>query len=261
MKIDIKIKNLRKYALVAFLVDREDFLKDIEDVRKHIKLLKFPYVFPRYSYSEANRLADFYKKGLINLNGARELLEEFCAEKGLLNLYALDEVLAGAVMFAKSLTIKYNKNRLYTPSILASILTARIENDDFLSTQMYEINRKVVREELAHLGKEEEIITIRVNRESTATEVKQTFDFIQKYYFKIKKTEKDDRLLTIYENISDGKPPDTSENIKRDRDWYWLKKEGWSYQQIRKECIKKNNDHIILRGIELAIKRYSGKLK
>jgi len=260
MKIDIEIKDNRKFAEVAFLVDREDFQADIKEVRKTIELSKFPYVFPTYPYEEANKLAGFYKKGQISVSGTREMLEEFCREKGLLNLYALDKVLGAAVIFAKSLIKKYNKNRLYIPIVLASILTARIQEEDFRSTQMFEINHKVIQEELALLGKNEEIVTISVNRESTAKEVQRTFDFIQKYYFKTKKTKDNDGLNNIYEDTYGGKLADTIPNIKRDREWYWLKKDKLSYAKIV-NLEKQKGITISPEGVKKAIDRYKSHLK
>ena len=120
---------------------------------------------------------------------------------------------------------------------------------------MYEINYKTVQEELLLLDRDEDIMTIRLHRESTFKEVKETFNFIKKYYFKIKKIKDNDGLANIYENISYGYLPDTSENIKRDREWYWLKKEGQSYREIKKDY------RISLRGIQLGIKRYEERLK
>lgn len=260
MKIDIQVEDLKKYASIAFLVDREDFSKDIEDVREKIKLHELPYIFPIFPYSEANRLVEFYKKGQISINGTREMLEEFCREENILNLYALDNVLGSAVIFAKSLTKKYRKNRLYLPVVLASILIAQVKEEDFLSTQMFTINHKSINEELKLLDKDEEIVTISVNRESKSEEVKQIFDFIQKYYFKTKPSKDSDQLRSIYDSIPDTKVPDKANNIIRDRDWYWLKKEGWSYQKIKNHYQSKKYP-IISRGIELAIKRYADNLK
>lgn len=261
MKIDIKIENNRKFAEIAFLVDRDDFLEDIEEVRHRINLSKPPYVFPEYPYKEANRIVGFYKNQQISINGARELLEEFCSEQGLLNLYALDKALGTATIFSESLSRKYNKSRLYIPVILASILIAEIHEEDFLSTQMFEINRKVLKEELYRLEKDEKIITISVSRESTPEEVKRVFNFIQRYYFKTKPSDGSDGLKNIYTEVPETKVPDEAANVKRDRDWYWLKREGWSYQEIKRHYKENDKCTISLRGVELAIKRYSGKLK
>ena len=261
MKIDIDIEDSRKYAEVAFLVDRDDFLADINVIRKRINLSRLPYVFPTFPYDEANAIVDFYTKRKFTINDVRISLEEFCAKQGLLNLYALDKTLGGAVLFAESFARKYGKNYLYIPVILAAILVGHIQEVDFLSTQMYVINHKVVQEELLLLEKDEEIMTIRVNRESKPEEIKHTFDFIQKYYFKTKKTEDDDGLNNVYENVPNGKLADTAGNIKRDREWYWLKKTKWSYQQIKKHYKETQRQTISLQGVKLAISRYSDNLK
>ncbi len=270
MKIDIKIENNRKFALVAFLVDKDDFLQDITDIRSRIKLETIPFSFPQYPYPEANRLAGFYQKGQISLNGARELLEEFCKEVGLQNLYALDKKLGTAVLFAESLTKKHRKSRLYTPAILASILTGYIEEEDFLSTQMLELNPKFLEEELEKMASDKEIVTIQVTRESTKQEVQQVFDFIQKYYFKTKKTKSDDGLKNIYEHITEIKVPDTANNIRRDREWYWMYKievtnGRGAYKRIMDKWLeahpKEEKTLVDLNIIEQAVSRYKKFLK
>jgi len=271
MKIDIVIDNNRKFADVAFLVDRDDFLRDIEDVRRRIKLSSIPYTFPNYSYKEANRLAGFYKKGQISVNGAREMLEHFCAEIGLLNLYALDKTLGAAVIFAKSLTKKYKKNRLYIPIIVASILVAHIQEEDFRSTQVFEINRKVLKEELKELQKDEKIITISVSRESTPEEVGDRFDHIKKYIFKTKPTKDSDGLSRVYNNEPYNKLLDTANNIKRDREWYWMYQEEKAngkgiYKRIVEKWDKRHpskdpNNPIDQNTIEQAVSHYKKLLK
>jgi len=260
MKIDIEIDDIRKYAEVAFLVDRNDFLLDVDQVRREIKLISMPYTFPNYPYKEANRFVSFYKNGQISVCGASGLLEGFCIKKGLLNLYALDKTLGAATIFAKSLVIKYNRDRLYIPVILASILIAHIKEEDFRSTQMFAINRKVMQEEFKGLRDDEEIMTISVNRESTIDEVEDRFNFIRKYYFKTMKTEDSDGLNNIYEDKNRKKLADTMLNIKRDREWFWLRKNRRSYRDIQKHYLEMNKKRITLRGIELAIKRYSDNL-
>lgn len=266
MKIDIEIDDYRKFADVAFLVDRNDFLRDIEDVRKRSKLTNVPYAFPNYPYKEANRLASFYKKGQISFNGAVEMLEHFCVEKGLINLYALDKTLGAAVIFSKSLARKYKKSRLYIPIIVTSILTAHIQEEDFRSTQIFEINRKVLEEELIVMQKDEEIVTISVSRESTLKEVEDRFEHIRKYIFKTKPTNNSDGLSSVYNDSPYSKLLDTANNIKRDRGWYWMyQEEKANGKGIFRRILEKwekmyppkhSNDVMDQNTIEQAVSRY-----
>lgn len=273
--IDIEIENNRKYLAVALLIDRDDFLGDIESVRDRIHLSEIPYIFPSYPYDEANRIVNFYEKGQISINGTRELLEEFCSQTGLQNLYSLDKTLGTAVMFAESLAKKYKRDRLYIPVILASILVAHIKEEDFLSTQMYEIDLKTVKEELMLLDKEDEILTIKVNRESTKEEILSVFDFIQKYYFKSEGVKNDGGLYQLYKNIPSKKLLKTANKITRDREWYWMykneKKKGKGiYERIMKNWEESHppkedvidKDYIVDKNvIEQAISRYKELLK
>lgn len=53
---------------------------------------------------------------------------------------------------------------------------------------------------------------------------------------------------------------DTISNIKRDRKWYWMKKNGLSYSQIHKQATEKGKEAITRDGIIKAIKQYKERL-
>lgn len=256
MKIDIKIENDQQFAEVAFLVDRDDFQADIAEIRKLLGIKHFPYTFPKYSYAEANQIANLHATGQISIDGARALLEDFCVKAGLPNLHALDTTLARAGLFAQSLAEKYKKNYLYIPVMVGAVVGNRVREEDFRSTQVLEISNQTF-QELGWIEKGKEIMTIRVNPESTPKEVGEVFGFIQKYYFKTRPIEEGSGLNTVYNNLPRCRLPDSTSNIRRNRDWYWLKKDDWSYRKIQKSYPK----IIDLRGVELAIDRYAARLK
>jgi hypothetical protein len=71
-----------------------------------------------------------------------------------------------------------------------------------------------------------------------------------------------EQLLSLYKSYKAKiKTSDTRSNIVRDRDWYWLNKEGNSYGKIWKmELKKKKGERITQDGVARAIQKYKEKL-
>ncbi|MCL5432229.1 MAG: hypothetical protein M1484_04040 [Patescibacteria group bacterium] len=74
--IDIR-DDENKARLVARLVDQESFLIDIADVRRKAGITSVPYLFPKFTYGEANNVVNFYKNGHLNIFGTVESLLGF----------------------------------------------------------------------------------------------------------------------------------------------------------------------------------------
>ncbi len=83
------------------------------------------------------------------------------------------------------------------------------------------------------------------------------YDFIQ-----LDRLTTKEQLLNLYKDYRKKIPKsDTRGRIVRDRDWYWLHKEGNSYQEILEmEQKKENGEKITKEGITRAVKRYEKKL-
>jgi len=79
-------------------------------------------------------------------------------------------------------------------------------------------------------------------------------------YFTTENGLSNNQVRNIYEDKNRKKLADTMLNIKRDREWFWLRKNRRSYRDIQKHYLEMNKKRITLRGIELAIKRYSDNL-
>lgn len=222
--IEIDIEDIRRYGLIASLVDREDFLTDILDARKTLKLSKVPYALPKYeNLPETNYITNAYKSGLVSINYAKMVLLEECYRKGFPNLNYLDKTLGGAVVFSESLLKKYKKNQLYFPAIFGSILVGKVVEDDFRSTFMLEVDPKDIPQEVQISDSEDKVTTIVVYPESTQKDVLWLYDFIQKDHFRTKKTRKTDiHIRNNEEDFLKMKLPDTASRIKRNREWYWL---------------------------------------
>lgn len=250
--IDIQIEDNSKYCYVAYLVDREDFLKDIQDVRKQLSLKTMPYKFPRYPYDGTNRIIGKYYKGILSINDVRVLLEEMCFKEKLMNIIQLDKTFGTAVQYAESLTGKYRSAMHCFPVILSSILTGKVNEFDFLTTYCLELNDEdmpVISKDIERYGSK---VTIVVNPETTNKELLDIFDYIKKHEFRMKKIDKD--------TPSEYMLPDVISNIKRDRKWYWQNKQGESAFKIFKG-LEKQGIIIEQKTIEKAITQYRKRLQ
>ena len=255
--IDIKLKDDRQFVLVAFFVDRDDFLEDVEEARKMINLTNLPYVFPKYPYIGLNNAAKYCAKGACSVYDVIEIFKDICRENHIVRA-KLDLTLTSALIFAESLLKKYGKTRLYLPVVLSSILTGKIHEADLSwSTRVLVIDKETAQQIHDDLKADERIITIQVNRESKLPDIEHTFNSIRKYYFGTKKPEKNDSLMRLFaDDIPSDKLLDTAGFIKRDRKWYWKHKNGMSYAEIGKE----EEETITKEGIVQAIRRYRLKL-
>lgn len=256
--IDIQIKDNRRFTLVAFFVDRDDFLKDIEAARKRLKITALPYAFPRFPYVEANNVVNYYHKGVASIYDVSECFKDICAKEHIW-FTDLSRTLATAVMFSESLVRKYHKNRPYLPVVLSSLLTGVVRDADFSSTRIVTIDKKDAQRILDEFENDETMIAIQVNRESKPDEVKDAFVAIQNYYFGEKKANANLRGL-VSDNAPHDKLPDTISNIMRDRKWYWQHKDGLSYQKIW--ALSPKNDRTSDRsGVIKQIYQYRDRLR
>lgn len=174
--IFIEIDNYQNFGHVAFLVDRDDFLKDIAGIRKELGIMSVPYVFPKYPYKVANAYANLYRKREFGLDETITMLKEFCLEKDLKDLSALDKTLGPAVASARSLTSKYHKGGQYFPVVLASILVGTVHKEDFAPTQILTLD--TIQQLPSEPQGSEPVVAIRVGRESVPGDVQKDFSLI-----------------------------------------------------------------------------------
>lgn len=247
--IDIGLKENKKFALIAFLVDKDEFLNDINEFRNSKGIIT-PYNLPDIAYPEISYVVDSFKKGIITISQVRTLLQEFCLSKKI-PLSALDEQLSSAYMYAEALMKKYHKNRLYLPAILASILTGKVQEADFMSTYVVSLDSNTMNESLsANLllsewaANKEELIAIVVSPDSTKKEVEDLFTWLQQYRFGKKKVVHNDHMAEIMKDkMSPYKSERALSEITRDREWYWQKKDDKRPVDIAISCLKKTPEY------------------
>lgn len=258
-RIELDLKSARELSLVALLVDREDFLKDVEEIRHILRLKTVPYVLPRYPLEEANHIADLYKNGLYGLFTTKLLLERLCLKDPHTNFYKLDKTLASASAFSEHLLTKYKKDRFYLTPMLCSILVGKIEDSDFSPFRVIELSQETLTEELVYTmnWKRNPEWAIVVNSETSLEAITELFRDMQKYYLGTKKVAKNEPLPDT--TIPKVTLRDTISEIKNARDWYWLNKEGLGYAKIRKG-LEDGGYKISLDGVKQAIIRYKRKI-
>ncbi len=223
-KVIIDIENRWKYCMVAFLVDRNDFLQDIHLARKGLKIQKLiPY----------KKLNIYWPK--ININNVFSTFQTFETEDqiDLFNTLSNFEE-SGIVEYLRN---KYNKSKSFSHVIRFSILCGLVKEEHFALNAYCASTTEVTTYINMSLEYPEAVIVF--YPESKWEEIHQAWKEYRK----------------------DQKIPDVVSGIKDHREWYWLKKNGWSYQKIRKHYLEISKNRISLRGVELAIKRYSDNLK
>lgn len=236
--INIKIEEDKKFGLLSFLVDRDDFLEDIANIRERLKILTFPYDLPDLPDEKAQNIVKAFRKNLLTIGQARGILQEVCSARGIF-LADFDKTLAMAFVYAEAFMKKYHKSRLYLSAILASILIGTIQEYDFLSTYRLNLDLKTLDELSGELDSDEKLTAIVVNRESTINEVEDVFNSLKKYQFGTQKMGKNDPMVKFLEDeLPQNKLQSTISNIKRDRKWYWMNKGGLGYQKIWEQSSK-----------------------
>lgn len=202
-KIDIKIKEDFKYANVAFLVDRDDFLTDITDIRASLNIIELiPYEDIKkwkYSGTKEGSLRTMDEEGKHAFNRTFKLSN---------SVYGLKE--------------KYHRGINYTNVIESAIIAGEVREEDYNRTAFcvdYPFSKEFYDQEF---NIEEPMVAIFVNQETQVNEVTKLLN---------------NEVKELFKSISnrEQKIPRTSTNIKRDRVWYWKHIDGLSYQKILNE--------------------------
>lgn len=235
-RIEISIKDKKRFGLVAFLVDRPDFLALIEQIRENLRLKKLPYTFINYpfSYKEANNVVNYYQKGVCSIYDVYSCFKDICEAKSL-DIAELDYTLALAFEYAEIIIKKQEKTRVYLPIVLASLLVGSIRDSDLLPTNTLELDNKSIHEFQNELGEGEKILAIMVNRKSTWEEIKEVFNYLQRYRLgtvKIKNKEEDAFYKIYSDELITEDLPNTRWTIETVRDWYWRNQEKESPLKI-----------------------------
>ncbi|MFH1971498.1 MAG: hypothetical protein ABIJ05_03905 [Patescibacteria group bacterium] len=232
MKIEpvtIKITDNWRYCLVAWLMDRDDFLADLQKARKELGI----------------------NEKLVDYKIAKEWFKaEFEKEKG---RFIFPKTKSEKV--TANLLTKYHKSPLFFEAVRYAIVTGIVTDKEFARTAFCQVlppDYQMIDAEhdITNLvDHDQPVMTIVISPETKLKEVARIFK------------EEVPHLRTEYvASYLRAKQfaPDVISNVKRDRRWYWLHKQGMSYKDIfNKEGKKTLYD---LDGVIKAIKRYQKKL-
>ncbi|OGE29961.1 hypothetical protein A3C59_02475 [Candidatus Daviesbacteria bacterium RIFCSPHIGHO2_02_FULL_36_13] len=278
-RIQVLIDDLRKFAHVITLVDREDFLADIDKLRKEWKLdnllnekeLKYWGVFPGYKYVEENKIKllryknkrheQLYKKykDIVDLDKLERLMWNLSdledmgikTRDELTELYRLEIIGSIFEYFryqVEEMRKKYKRPPNFDQIIAHAVLFGAITEEDYALCEVEISNPDI--ENLPYL--EESKLVITFYPLTTVDDIKIVFD--QKKQNLVKKYEK----KFIGGSVVDY---DTMGNIQRDREWYWRRKEqnlSWSklYASITpREAV------ITQDGVRKAVNEYEKRLR
>jgi hypothetical protein len=278
-KIEVSIDNKRRYAHVVFLLDRDDFLKDISNLRKKWKLEKllskndYPYwdFFPNFDYIEQNKISlprfkneehkDLYQKYKTLVDGDK--LEKLMwnltdlenrgvvARDELTLLYKYEVITSFFELFRfqiRELRKKYKYPPNFDRIIGSAVLYGLVEDEDY---SLYEI--KINEPDIEDLPYFEEP-KLQMSFYPLA-EPEEILEAIKQ-----QKT----KLIDEYEKKYVGGQQidyDTAENVERDRKWYWRRKlEGLSWSKLHNDIKARKEAQISVEGIRIAVNRYKEKL-
>jgi len=243
--ITIDIADNWRYCLATWLVDRDDFLIDLQKTRKKLGI----------------------NEKLVDYNFAKEWFKtEFEKERKRNPIRKIPEPLTGGnkYVFPKTesekittkLLEKYHKSPLYFEVIRYSIIVGRITDKEFARTAFCQVlppDYQMIdtKHDITNLvDHNQPIMAIVMSPETKLEEVVRIFrkevPFLRTEY------------VASYLR-GETMPPDIIGNIQRDRKWYWLKKEGMSYTKVF-EHTQQDGETITLDGVKKAIMQYRDRV-
>lgn len=229
-RIEIRIKDNWKFCEVAFLVDRDDFLRDIGMARKSLGVMKLiPYnELIKWTSAESIRTTKKTK--------FRKIKSDYFENKYV--------VPAGkSEIIVDELKKKYRKAHNFWPVIESAMLAGVVTKDEF-SISAY---CKVIYPEDYELSVTEPDLAIIISPDTKLNDIEELFktnipEAVDEYKDLVLRTKR--------------RTPDTISNIKRDREWYWLKHQGLSYSKIEDMAKPKVSKDVVIK----AIKQYKARL-
>lgn len=214
--IDVDIENPRLLGQLVHLIDREDFLNDIQEIREN--KLKMNNLYNReiveelYKYHYGNSL------GLVTNDAFLLVIKRLSRKYKNVSKIPLsfDMPMSYTITEASNLLHKYNKNPGYLMAVVYAILCGKIKEGDYLlNTYPLFVTPETIKSVV--FEPPFSYVTIVINPESTLDEVKEVFKRTYPIYFRSSKPlaiSKDGK----FKNVT----PDTRNRIKDFRDWYWM---------------------------------------
>lgn len=246
LPIKIKIDDVRRFTDVAFLVDRDDFLKDIQELRNKKGLKKeMPYDPNKYwgldsiwgitreqLFKHNDAVAPF-EDILQNPNETQDL--SYIQKRDLFKKYKKAQRILPGNAFeqdVQAIRNKYHKPPNFDRIIAHAVLYGEIREEDYVTA---EIDIDYPEVDIVDYDREPQVV-IKIYPNISSKDIQDIFQ-----------GQVEDVLRRYQEEILGGQIPnyDTKNNVKRDREWYWMwKKERENGKGIYNRIIDSWNDSV-----------------
>ncbi len=233
LKIDIRVDDVEKFRMIAFLVDRNDFLKDIYAIRQN--LLHLDHCI---NYNQVFNYLKELKENSKQVVKNGELLNTRMQKNGI-NYIFTNSKFVEAVHWMEN---KYKKNTLFDMVFTYAIVSGVITEKELFSTARLQYLDEKVLENFKLDGSFQ--VSIVVSRDTRIDEVIKVFNTEVQPFF----------------NMIGFPKPNTFSNIFRDRRWYWLK-QSMSWNKLFYFIRKDEKILITNEGIRDAVRQYQQQLK
>lgn len=263
--VNIRIQDTRRFADVALLLDRVDFLDNLHGLRK-----KWDSVIevsqrekPHWLEIDIPSTKDNSVEHVVLFEEAEEILNDEVRtddvekyEEDMRHFFFfLEDAFRALPKYDFQFDIvglrkKYRKPGNFDRVIAHSLLYNEVSDDDYVVCEVkMGANKREGIYDMSQFFYPDPTIVFYPG--ATLADIEQAF--------------KNDgqRILKEYEDKfmkSTYSKTDTMNNIKRDRSWYWLKKQGLSYGQILKSA-EKEGERLTRDGVIKAVKRYEKMLR
>lgn len=269
--IKINVKDNFKHTQIAFLVDREDFRKDIIKVRdyfnKRAMKNEFPFASEKFdewfsSLKDWGGTKDEFIRGSKlareKSQKAYDLLKQGKNKEAKFEIRIFNLLLNQWQHFSFELEVEKLLKKYKVPStcfkaVARVIVCSQVDESDWSFCSINLGSSGIKAEEIIPSKIiDEPNCTIKITPYLTGAELSKTFELNR------------NKIISLYKASPYGYKVyarDTVSNIGRDRDWYWKKtKEKLSYGQILKLALE-NGERISRQGVIDAIQRYKKNLE
>ncbi len=232
IKIEIKTQNKRHYYDISLLVDKEEFIEWIVDLRKKWKIEK---LFTPEQYADFD--SHIMKVSNNNWSSFLADIEQIRTRFG--RLPNFDRVIIYALAFTEI------PDGLYNSCYLEEIIDSGDPELSDGSKNKYAIilTPNTTMDDIAGVLKEYQAKTKKGLAQKKDKKVME--EAVSKYEFEW--------------GPSYTPPPRIIDNVIRDREWYWLKEQGHSYAQIWKTALQRG-EAITRDGVIKAIQAYKQRI-
>lgn len=232
--IEVLIEDPRLLSQLLPFIDKENFLADIQEIRK--KRLKMNGLYDREFVEELYKYHYGYSLRFIKRDGFLQAIKRLSEKfKNVSDIpLSIDMPISYAIRETSALLRKYHKNTGYLRAVVYAILCGKIKDGDYTqNTYSLLITPEIIKGVL--FEPPFSYVTIVINPESTVNEVVDVFKRTYQTFFYKSSWPVMVRKKDTFRSAS----PDTSSRIKDFREWYWLNHKSnpnrIGYRKIAKE--------------------------